>query len=70
MADPFWQADSMQLIPPALLRRPVVIRPSGKDQVMAVERAFNLMPAQLEPLRKNTQAEQLHVRHYLTTDMI
>lgn len=65
MADPFWQAESIQLIPPALLRsvpgRPVVIRPSGKDQVMAVERAFNLMPAQLEPLRKNTQTEQLHV---------
>ena len=65
LADPFWQAESIQLIPPAMLRsvpgRPVVIRSSGKDQVMAVERAFNLTPPQLEPLRKNTQTEQLHV---------
>ncbi len=65
MADPFWQAESIQLIPPAMLRsvpgRPVVIRSSGKDQVMAVDRAFDLSAAQLEPLRKNTQTEQLHV---------
>lgn len=65
MADPFWQAESIQLIPPAMLRsvpgRPVVIRSSGRDQVMAVDRAFDLSAAQLEPLRKNTQTEQLHV---------
>ena len=65
LADPFWQAESIQLIPPAVLRsvpgRPVVIRSSGKDQVMAIERAFNLTAPQLEPLRKNTQTEQLHV---------
>jgi len=65
MADPFWQAESIQLIPPAMLRsvpgRPVVIRSSGKDQAMAVDRAFDLSAAQLEPLRKNTHTEQLHV---------
>ncbi len=65
MADPFWQAESIQLIPPAMLQsvpgRPVAIRSSGKDQVMAVDRAFDLSAAQLEPLRKNTQTEQLHV---------
>lgn len=74
MADPFWQAESIQLIPPAMLRsvpgRPVVIRSSGKDQVMAVDRAFDLSAAQLEPLRKNTQTEQLHVACLLLDDAV
>ncbi|DBA91014.1 TPA: hypothetical protein ACH3X2_004216 [Trebouxia sp. C0005] len=74
MADPFWQAESIQLIPPGMLRnvpgRPVVIRSSGKDQVMAVDRAFDLSAAQLEPLRKNTQTEQLHVACLLLDDAV
>lgn len=74
MADPFWQAESIQLIPPAMLRsvpgRPVVIRSSGRDQVMAVDRAFDLSAAQLEPLRKNTQTEQLHVACLLLDDAV
>ena len=33
---------------------------------MAVDRAFSLMPAQLEGLRKNRQTEQLHVSLMVT----
>ena len=66
LADPFWQADSIPLFPAAKLDtapgRPAVMRPSGKEETKFVERAFRLSPGQLEPLRTNSQMEQLHVR--------
>ena len=65
LADPFWQADGVQLIPPALLRvepgRPVTISATGKEKSLAASRGFFLSPSQLDPLRKNSQTEQLHV---------
>ena len=66
LADPFWQADSIPLFTPAKLEpvpgRPVVVRPAGKEETKLADRAFRLSPAQLEPLRRNSQTEQLHVR--------
>ena len=65
LADPFWQADSIPLFTPAKLElvpaRPFV-RPAGKEETKLADRAFRLSPAQLEPLRRNSQTEQLHVR--------
>ena len=65
LADPFWQILDSRLMPAAMLRavpgRPVVMRSTGKEQMLAAERAFDLMPSQLEPLRKHPQEEQLHV---------
>lgn len=66
LADPFWQADSIPLFTAAKLEsvpgRPVVVRPSGKEETKLADRAFRLSHPQLEPLRRNSQTEQLHVR--------
>ena len=71
LADPFWQVTDYRLIPAAMLRpvpgRPVVVRSTGKEQTLSAERAFDLSPAQLEPLRKNPQTEQLHVSSLCST---
>lgn len=65
LADPFWQVTDHRLLPAAVLRpvpgRPVVMRSTGKEQMMSAERSFDLTPAQLEALRKNPSTEQLHV---------
>lgn len=65
LADPFWQVTDYRLIPAAMLRvmpsRPVVVRASGKEQMLSAERVFELSVGQLAPLRKNPQTEQLHV---------
>ncbi|KAL3142516.1 hypothetical protein ABBQ38_002838 [Trebouxia sp. C0009 RCD-2024] len=74
LADPFWQADSIPLFTPAKLDpvpgRPVVIRPSGKEETKLADRAFRLTAPQLEPLRRNSQTEQLHVACLLLDDPV
>lgn len=71
LADPFWQADSVPLFTPANLEpvpgRPVIMRPTGKEENKLADRAFRLSPHQLEPLRRNSQTEQLHVRQSCLT---
>ena len=40
------------------------MRPPGKEETKLADRAFRLSIAQLEPLRRNSQTEQLHVRPF------